>query len=322
MTQKELKKISLLAEVACDYYERGLSQNEIAERLCLSRTRVSRLLKEAEEKGIVKISINYNFERHYELEERLQSRFSLKDVRVLNNRDRNPEFIQRDVGHLAAKYIMENVKKDMVIGTSWGTTLADTVKFLQPISIPVSVVQLMGAVPCDTPNCTPQEIAASLADLLGGHADFLNLPLFIADDYVRNTMCKDNNNEKILNKGMFSDMILTSVSDISQINQKDFWLGYMTREMYTEICKKGAVGAMFARFFDSDGREIDCEWNKKCVTISFKNMKSVPNVVAIASSKLKAGALLSAMHGRLIHTLITDGTTATEILRLNTLIEH
>ena len=52
MTEKELKKLSLLAEVACDYYERGLDQSEIADRLYLSRTRVSRLLKEAMEKGL------------------------------------------------------------------------------------------------------------------------------------------------------------------------------------------------------------------------------------------------------------------------------
>ena len=59
MTEKEMKKLSLLAEVACDYYERRLDQNEIAKRLCLSRTRVSRLLKEAFEKGVVNITVNY-----------------------------------------------------------------------------------------------------------------------------------------------------------------------------------------------------------------------------------------------------------------------
>ena len=73
MTEKELKKLSLLAEVACDYYERKLDQSEIAKRLCLSRTRVSRLLKEAADKGVVKITVNYRYSeynRHYELEER------------------------------------------------------------------------------------------------------------------------------------------------------------------------------------------------------------------------------------------------------------
>ena len=60
MTEKEMKKLSLLAEVACDYYERRLDQNEIAKRLCLSRTRVSRLLKEAFEKGVVNITVIRN----------------------------------------------------------------------------------------------------------------------------------------------------------------------------------------------------------------------------------------------------------------------
>jgi len=317
VTQKELKKLSLLAEVSCDYYERGLSQNEIAERLCLSRTRISRLLKEAEEKGIVKVSINYHFERHYELEERFKDRFSLKNVWVLNNRDRDFNFIQRDVASLAARYVMENLKKGMIIGTSWGTTLADMAKFLQPVDIPVEIVQLMGAVHCQTSTCTPQSIAASMAEKFGGRAEYLNLPLFIEDDYVRKVICNDINNAKIINKGMLADMVLTSISDVATIRNKEFWLGYMSDDMYKEICSKGAVGAIFARFFDENGKEIDCKWNNKCVTISFSNTRGIPNVVAIASSKLKSQAILSAIKGKLINTLITDGTTATEILRLS-----
>lgn len=56
MTQKELEKLSLLVEVACDYYERRLNQNEIADGLCLSRTRISRLVKEASFAVIMLIS--------------------------------------------------------------------------------------------------------------------------------------------------------------------------------------------------------------------------------------------------------------------------
>lgn len=314
MTDKELKKISLLAEVACDYYERGLSQNEIADRLCLSRTRVSRLLKEASEKGIVRFSINYNFERHYELEERLKSRLNLKNVRVLNNRDRDVSRISKDVGSLAASYIMKAVKKDMIIGTAWGTTLADVMQALQPVDLPVDIVQLMGSVPCQTPNCTPQAIVAGIADRFHGHSDFLNLPLFIEDDYVREVICRDNNNSTILNKGMFSDMILTSVSDVERIQEKEFWLGYMTPAMYDDLIRNKAVGSIFGRFYNNDGNEVDCIWNRKCVSIAFNYIKNVPDVVAVVASPFKAKATLAAIHGNLITTLITDGTTATRIL--------
>ena len=319
MTEKELKKLSLLAEVACDYYERKLDQSEIAKRLCLSRTRVSRLLKEAADKGVVKITVNYRYSeynRHYELEERFLSRFHLKGARILNNRGRDLNYLQRDVGNLAAEYVMERLKKNMVIGTAWGTTLRDTAEFLSPADVPVDVVQLMGSVPCKTPNCTPQAIVSNIAGRFNGHADFLNKPLFIENDYVRQKICEDANNQKILNKGIFSDMILTGITDVERVAQKDFWLGYMTPELYRELKEKGAVGAVFARFYDRDGQEVDCTWNQKCVGISFKHIRDVPDVVGVASSPLKAPAILAAIRGQLIDTLITDGTTATAVLNM------
>lgn len=317
MNERELKKRSLLAEVACDYYERGLDQNQIAERLCLSRTRVSRLLKEAEEKGIVtiQVTINYDNERHYELEERLKNRFPIKHARVLNGRGRTPH-IQRHVGRLAASYIMEVLKKDMVIGTSWGTTLSDTICGLSSSPHPVQIVQCMGSVPCQSPDHTPQAIVANFARLLHGQGCFLNLPLYIEEDYVRTTMCNDLNNRKILNLGMFSDMILTSVNDLNSINTREFWKTYMTSPMFQELCEKGAVGAMFARFFDQNGREIDCDWNRRCVSISLPQVKNVPDAVLIASGTQKASAVSCAIKSGIIDTLITDGTTASVILGL------
>lgn len=319
MTEKEMKKMSLLAEVACDYYERGLDQNQIAERLCLSRSRVSRLIKEAIDSNIVSFTVNYRYTeyaRHYEMEERLCSRLGLKQARVLNNRGRNPAFIQQDVAQLAAEYTISRLKKNMVIGTSWGTTIRDVANSLYlPTKIsPLSVVQLMGSVPCKTPYCTPQEITATIADHLNCHADFINMPLFIENDYVRQEMQEDVNNKKILKKGMFSDIILAGISDMESITKKELWLGYMTEEMLQELLGKGAVGAIFARFYNKEGKLIDCSWNRKCVSISFGHIKEAPEVIAVAASIKKAQAILAATKNGLINTLITDGSTATAIL--------
>ena len=115
----------------------------------------------------------------------------------------------------------------------------------------------------------------------GGHADFLNMPLYIEDDYVREKICKDSNNAVILNKGMFSDMIITSVIDVERVGEKDIWLGYMTPELYEELIQKGAVGSIFAHFYDKNGNEINCAWNQKCVSIPFKYIKSVPDEMCI-----------------------------------------
>ncbi len=321
MTDKERKRISLLAEVATDYYERGLNQDEIASRLCLSRTRVSRLLKEARERGIISITINYpssEYSRHYELEERLKSRFRLNDARVMNNRGRDPERRQCDVAVLAAEYILENLKKDMIIGTALGTTMRDTVDALSPVTsnYNITIVQLLGSVPSQIPNCSPQSIVCNTANKLRAHAEYLNIPLFVSDDSARKIVSEDIHNKKVFNEAIFSDMIVTGISNINQIMGKDYWNNYLTDKMYQELIEKKAVGSILSRFFDKNGNEIDCTWNQKCVCIPYKNIKEVPNVVVIASAKEKAQAIYSAIKGQLINTLITDGATATALLMI------
>ncbi len=90
----------------------------------------------------------------------------------------------------------------------------------------------------------------------------------------------------------------------------------MTSPMFQELCEKGAVGAMFARFFDQNGREIDCDWNRRCVSISLPQVQNVPDAVLIASGTQKASAVSCAIKSGIIDTLITDGTTASVILGL------
>lgn len=314
MDQRELKKLSLLAEVACDYYERGLTQNEIADKLFLSRTRVSRLLKEAVEKGIVTFTVHYTFERHYEIEERLKTRFGLRHARVLNNRIREKSMYLQDVCKLGAEYLMSHAKKNMIIGTGWGDSLAMMLKFLQPLDLSADIVQLMGSVPCESPSSTPQSIVTSLADTFHGHADFLNLPLYIEDDYARKIMCEDHNNSVILKKGIFCDRILASVGTLQQVRDSGYWRGCMPQDLYRELLEQGACGSVLGRFFDAEGRELACRWNEKSISLSIPQLKNIPDVVIVASPSSKTAALAAALKGGFINTLITDGTTATRIL--------
>lgn len=62
------------------------------------------------------------------------------------------------------------------------------------------IVQLMGSVTCESISSTPQAVVTSLAEMFHGHADFLNLPLYIPNDYVRETLCNDANNSVILKR--------------------------------------------------------------------------------------------------------------------------
>ena len=54
-----LDRTHLLAQVASLYYEQGLTQEQVARRLGISRSGVSRLLREARREGIVEIHVRH-----------------------------------------------------------------------------------------------------------------------------------------------------------------------------------------------------------------------------------------------------------------------
>ena len=63
------EKRNMLASVANLYYNVEMTQNQIAERLFTSRSKISRMLKEARQLGIVEIKIFVPWDRNVELEQ-------------------------------------------------------------------------------------------------------------------------------------------------------------------------------------------------------------------------------------------------------------
>ncbi len=64
----------LLVRIAWLYYMEELTQAEIADRLNMSRIKITRYLKQAREKGIVQINIQSNNSNVLELESALSNR--------------------------------------------------------------------------------------------------------------------------------------------------------------------------------------------------------------------------------------------------------
>ena len=75
---------STLISVIKQYYELGISQEEIAAREYISKSTVSRLINKAIKKGYVKIKLNYPIESYHELEEKLGELYNISSVTVLS----------------------------------------------------------------------------------------------------------------------------------------------------------------------------------------------------------------------------------------------
>lgn len=317
MNVKEMMQLSMMTEVATMYYEKNMTQSEIGEKLFLSRTRISRILKKAQEEGVVEIKINHLLERNYSFEERFKQKFHLKEAILYGGSRESEEEVQTGVVQLAAKYLKQIIKPKMTIGISWGNTVSKTVDALTGVEkMPVNIVQIMGSASTSNYLSNANTIANRLAAVYGGMVHNLNAPLFLPDVYVKKELMKDPLISKTMSLAANADIILTSIGTLNTVTDSNPWLGYLTADMFEEIREQGAVGCIGARFFDKDGNGLNNFWNCRCIGIELKDMKKIKNVVVVAAGEYKAEALLGAIRGGYVDVLITDTGTAEKMLEL------
>src|SRR5512139_2716072 len=92
-------ELRLLVKVSRFYYEDGLNQDAIKDRLGLSRSKVSRLMAQARETGIVQISVISPEQLYLDLEKQLEGRFGLQEALVVEAQPGDPQdAVSRAVG--------------------------------------------------------------------------------------------------------------------------------------------------------------------------------------------------------------------------------
>lgn len=307
------KKRSLLAAVANLYYCSDLTQNEIAERLYISRPKVSRMLKEARELGIVEISIHEPWERNLDYEQRLRNAFGLENVRVVVSQNSGKEKETEKIAEAVSYYLDSVVKPGMVLGISWGNTLYHIVKHISTNNrknIPVTVVPIMGAANIKSPEKDAMDLAKDLASAYGGKYYYIYAPLFVKDKALRDNLVREANIQNVLELSARADIILTSVGSIVYKS----WSDYLSKKTLETLEQKGAVGHMGGHFFDREGQELATSLAEKMIGIHLTDIRQCRDVVCAVCGESKAEAVLGALRGGLINTLIIDENCAGRVL--------
>ena len=132
-------------QVARLYYEHDLTQQQIAARLNITRQKVSRLLIQGREDGIVKIIINDPTPSDPDLEVALIKTFRLKKVVLTEGAGLDQSGLRHTIGIAASDYLQKILKDDDCIGIGWGRTLFSVVSNLQKNNeLRINVVPMIG----------------------------------------------------------------------------------------------------------------------------------------------------------------------------------
>lgn len=311
----------LLVTVATLYYELNQNQQEIAERLEMSRSSVSRMIKEARDRGIVEIRIHRPVYRDYRLEQGLIEHFGLQDAYVLiTSPDTRDEQALAGVGSLAGRYlerVIASLPQGSSIGISWGTGVHAAVSTMaEDRERQIDVVQILGGVGASNPLIDGADLARALASKLGGRNYSLHAPALVKQDGLRDLLVNEPGVREALERAQAVSLAIGGVGTLQREASSYLRAGHLSLAELDTLREQGLVGESAGRFFDIEGRDTPYAVNERVVGISLEQLRHIPRVIAIARGLPKAQSIVGALRGRFLTVLATDDITARVVLEI------
>lgn len=311
MDQLEEKEF---VRVATMYYEEGMTQAEIARKMGVSRSLISKILLDAKKAGIVEIFINSKNAYTVNLERKLEIKYDLKRVIIVDTSEVENHEINKTISREAALYLKEISKNAISIGISWGESLRGLVNHY-PYSNQsnITVFPLIGGMGDDYIDIHSNQLCFDLARKMRAKAKYLYAPALVSNERIKQELKNNPTIHAVFEESKAVDIALVGIS--SPFKESTMVkIGYLNQADLNEIEENHVIGDINSRFFDKDGEEVDCTINHNVLGISLKEIQSIPTVMTIAYGDEKFNAIQVAVNKKLINVLVTTDTIATKLL--------
>jgi len=314
----DTERLELLVQIATWYYEENLSQEDIAGRVGLSRSMVSRLLQKAREHGLIEIRVRYPLKRDAALEHRLCQTFSLSQASVLRDAPADRVTMLRRVGELGARRLQQLLHDEVSIGVGWGTWVYAVVRAM-PVShvTGAQVIQLIGSIGSGDPTVDGAQTAHWLAQSLGAVSRFLHAPLIVENEETARALSQDPAIARTLALAGEVEVALVGVGAPDPVLSGMRRAGYFSEVDLARLRKAGAVGDIVGYHLDAHGCPLDVSINRRLVGISLETLRAIPATIVAAAGASKAAAILAVLRGGYADVLVTTAATASAVLALH-----
>lgn len=295
------------------YYEEGLTQNEIATAMKVSRVTVNGYLADARASGIVNISIASERFKSLSIAMQLKDHFGLDETLVIPGVGGARSLIDR-LGAAGALALDRLIRSGDTVGITWGRTMLAVARAVRPVGLSdVRVVAATGGTTAVIPY-TPEACAAQLAEGLSARCITISAPAVVSSPQACGMLLGEPVVAEQLAALDAVDRIVFGISSLrpdSTIHQSGFFDS--TLQQYDHY--RNAVGSVAGRFIDADGVAVPGPLDNRTIGIGLDRLREVKTRIAVAGSFEKVPAMLAALRGGLVSVLITDAATGEGILR-------
>ena len=306
------EQLRLMTMASRLYHERGIRQRDIATRLGISQPRVSRLLAQAEEQGVVRTVVMAPEGIHPECEDVLEEAYGLRECHVVEVLE-GDEAVPRELGATAARYLAEASLWGPRIGfTSWSSTLREMARTLDPVrrSGVTHVVEMLGDLGAPLLQHEAGRATVRLAAALGAEPVLLRAPGVLATPALREAALRDAHVERALTMLDHLDLAFVGVGPADFHGPLHEGDNFFCAEQLAEVRAAGAVGQLDQRFVDAKGLAVDTPLDDLVVAITLDQLRAADTRVVVAGGTTKWVPLHAALRGGWVDVLITDLATA------------
>lgn len=287
----------------------GMTQNEIAESLNLSRMKVIKYLDIAKANKIIQFKINLQNFVDMDLQNKIKQLYNLQDICIV---PASPQNLFDSLSQAAALYIEDRISSDTMINVGYGQTVSQTLGHLNiSTKYKVTFVSLSGGVRFYIP--TSVDAASDYYTNPNYNHYIMPAPLMVSKDYIAEQLMQERPIKKILEMIPYSNITIIgigAVNDQATIVKE----GYLSTADVDIMRSIGAVGDILSQFYDANGQVLDAPVHKQLVSADIRLLKSLQHVVAVAGGMEKREAIIGALKGGYIDVLITDEHVARSLV--------
>ena len=307
---------SLLATVADLYYVEDRSQQAIANSLGMSRSKVSRLLSEARDTGVVEVRIHHQTPVDEELQAALGN--VLEGITcIVVNEETDHGAALRAIGDRAARLLESELKPGDTLALTHGSTVFEVVRALRTDQFPgLSMVQMAGF-EVRNPLDNGWQLIRLCVDKLGSSYRYIHTQLLLASPGLYDAVVDDPDNRDVLDRARAADVAVLGIGSVDPTTSSLTRAGHLTQEQLSAARERGSIAAINGFHYNLDGELLE-PLNQRIVGLSPPELLAIPLRLAVASGPAKAAGVLGAVRAGWITALITNPSCAREITRLAT----
>lgn len=309
----ELERKRFLAKIASLYYLEGLTQQSIANKLNISRTKVSRYLTRARSEGIAEIKINYPAKDFSSLEYQVEKKYKISEciiVDTLESSEATIEAMSESFNNILSRIL----KDGSYIGIGWGGSLREISKYINVMEkSDIKVVPMIGGLGKTGTGVHTNSVAKNIADRMNGVSYMIHSPAVLDNKETKEIVEKDSNVREIMEMSSKIDTAIIGISDLG-MDSTLIKTGSFTVEDFKYLESLDVVGDVNLIFIDENGNHVPNKIDERIVRVPLEGLKKINNLIGVAFGKRKLKVLLGALRGQIINILFTDEETAIGIL--------